>query len=188
MVKKKDIEVFLSAANTFLSEGKKLSNDSKTVTITGQTEGVHVQVIGRNAHGNVAYVNGFFNGNHALNDKAMTFPFEEFKNIVSLIETEEFQFSLSEDGERKEYLNIGLSKTYKMLIDDDKYVRLFEEDIEEAQKSAVFCVDKRITRGSSTIQKTAWDASQGLTGYEYEPLHRVMWCFKQRMEPKPGRG
>ncbi len=143
MVKKKDMDTFLSAANTFLSEGKKLSNDSKTVTITGMTEGVHVQVIGRNAHGNVAFVNGFFNCRHVLNDKAMTFPFEEFKDIVSLIDTEEFQFSLSEDGERKEYLNIGLSKPYKILIDDDKYARIFEEDIEEAQKSAVFCVDKK---------------------------------------------
>lgn len=142
MVKKKDMELFLSAANTFLSEGKKLSNDSKTVTITGQTEGVHVQVIGRNAHGNTAFVNGFFNCHHVLNDKAMTFPFEKFKDIVSLIETDGFQFSLSEDGERKEYLNIGLSHTYKIIIDDDKYVRLFEEDIEESQKSAVFCVDK----------------------------------------------
>ena len=143
MVKKKDMETFLSAANTFLSEGKKLSNDSKTVTITGQTEGVHVQVIGRNAHGNTAFVNGFFNCHHVLNDKAMTFPFEEFKGVVSLIDTEDFLFSLSEDGERKEYLNIGLSKTYKILIDDDKYARIFEEDIEEAQKSAVFCVDKK---------------------------------------------
>ena len=143
MVKKKDIEVFLSAANTFLSEGKKLSNDSKTVTITGQTGGVHIQVIGRNAHGNVAFVDGFFNCHHVLNDKAMTIPFEEFKDIVSLIDTEDFQFSLSEDGERKEYLNIGLSKPYKILIDDDKYARIFEEDIEEAQKSAVFCVDKK---------------------------------------------
>ena len=143
MVKKKDMETFLSAANTFLSEGKKLSNDSKTVTITGQTEGVHVQVIRRNAHDNFAYVNGFFNCYHGLNEKAMTIPFEEFKDIVSLIETEEFQFSLSEDGERKEYLNIGLSEPYKILIDDNKYVRLFEEDIEEAQKSAVFCVDKK---------------------------------------------
>lgn len=143
MVKKKDVEVFLSAANTFLSEGKKLSNDSKTVTITGQTGGVHVQVIGRNAHGNVAFVDGFFNCHHGLNDKAMTIPFEQVKSIVSLIETEDFQFSLSEDGERKEYLTIGLSKTYKMLIDDDKYVRLFEEDIEEVQKSEVFCVDAK---------------------------------------------
>ena len=143
MVKKKDVEVFLSAANTFLSEGKKLSNDSKTVTITGQTGGVHVQVIGRNAHGNVAFVDGFFNCHHVLNEKAMTIPFEQFKSIVSLIETEDFQFSLSEDGERKEYLNIGLSHTYKILIDDNKYTRLFGEDIEEVQKSAVFCVDKK---------------------------------------------
>lgn len=142
MVKKKDMETFLSATNTFLSEGKKLSDDRKTVTITGQTGGVHVQVIGRNAHGNVAFVDGFFNCHHVLNEKAMTIPFEEFKGIVSLIETEDFQFSLSEDGERKEYLTIGLSKTYKTLIDDNEYVRLFEEDIEEAQKSAVFCVDK----------------------------------------------
>lgn len=142
MVKKKDVEVFLSAANTFLSEGKKLSNDSKTVTITGQTGGVHVQVIGRNAHGNVAFVDGFFNCHHVLNEKAMTIPFEQFKSIVSLIDTEEFQFSLSEDGERKEYLTIGLSHTYKILIDDDKYIRLFGEDTEEVQKSAVFCVDK----------------------------------------------
>ena len=143
MVKKKDMETFLSAANTFLSEGKKLSDDRKTVTITGQTGGVHIQVIGRNAHGNTAFVDGFFNGNHVLNDKAMTIPFERFKDIVSLIETEEFQFSLSEDGERKEYLTIGLSKPYKILIDDNKYVRIFEEDIEEAQKSEVFCVDAK---------------------------------------------
>lgn len=143
MVKKKDIEVFLSAANTFLSEGKKLRNDSKTVTITGMTEGVQVQVIGKNVHGNVAFVDGFFKCHHVLNEKAMTFPFNEFKDIVSLIDTEKFQFSLTEDGERKEYLTIGLSHTYKMLIDDDKYIRLFGEDIEEVQKSSVFGVDAK---------------------------------------------
>jgi hypothetical protein len=50
---------------------------------------------------------------------------------------------LSEDGERKEYLNVGLSKPYKILIDDNEYIRLFGEDTEEVQKSAVFCVDKK---------------------------------------------
>ena len=46
-------------------------------------------------------------------------------------------------GKGKKYLNIGLSKPYKILIDDDKYVRSLKEDIEEAQKSEVFCVDKK---------------------------------------------
>lgn len=140
--KKKDFEKFLSVAKTYLGEGKKI-RDEVTITVVGETEGVFLQVIGKNKHGNVSFVNGFFKGNHSIGKEEMTFSLSDFASIISLIEEKEFFISLLEDGERKKYLEMGNSGTYRLFADDEKYIRLFGEDIEEVQKSSVFGVDAK---------------------------------------------